>query len=46
MFSVDLSPTLLIPCTITLTPTPSLRRKEPAVRNGTEVIRSLQFTVN
>ena len=46
MFSVDLSPTLLIPCTITLTPTPSLRRKEPAVRNGAEVIRSLQFTVN
>ena len=46
LFSLDLSPTLLIPCTITLTPTPSLRRKEPAVRNGTKVIRSLQFTVN
>ena len=46
LFSLDLSPTLLIPCTITLTPIPSLMRKEPAVRNGTEIIRSLQFTVN
>ena len=46
LFSLDLSPTLLIPWTITLTPTPSPRKKEPAVKNGTEVIRSLQFTVN
>ena len=46
LFSLDLSPTFLIPWTITLTPIPSLRRKELAVRNGTKVIRSLQFTVN